>query len=97
MSKPASRSALAAWCLYDWANSAYPTVIITFVFSAYVTQKVAPDPVTGTAAWGYCMSLSALIGALAAPIFGAIADQTGPRKPWIGVATTLTVVAAALL
>jgi MFS transporter, UMF1 family len=97
MSKPASRSALAAWCFYDWANSAYPTVIITFVFSAYVTQKVAPDPVTGTTAWGYCMSLSALIGAVAAPIFGAIADQTGPRKPWIAAATALTVVAAALL
>ncbi len=28
------RRALIAWCLYDWANSAYPTVVVTFIFAA---------------------------------------------------------------
>ena len=44
----ASSKQLAAWCLYDWANSAYPTVITTFVFAAYFTNEVAVDPITGT-------------------------------------------------
>ncbi|MEK7246354.1 MAG: MFS transporter, partial [Pseudomonadota bacterium] len=45
--------ALVSWALYDWANSAHPTLITTFVFAAYFTQAVAADPLTGTAQWGY--------------------------------------------
>ena len=85
------RRALASWCLYDWANSAFPTVIVTFVFATYFTGSVALDKVTGTAYWGYTMSLSALAVAIVAPIFGAIADNSGRRKPWLGFFTTLCI------
>jgi UMF1 family MFS transporter len=44
----APRSALFSWCLYDWANSAFPTVIITFVFATYFTTAVAE---TSTGRW----------------------------------------------
>jgi len=88
---------LGAWCLYDWANSAFPTVVTTFVFSAYFTKMVAPDTVTGTSAWGYAISLSALAVALAGPILGAVADHGGVRKPWLGAFTGLCVAATALL
>ena len=54
------RAAAAAWCLFDWANSAYPTVIITFVFAAYFTQGVATTVEEGTAQWGLMLSLSGL-------------------------------------
>ncbi len=83
----ASRLGVAAWCLYDWANSAFPTVIITFVFAAYFTEGVAEDSVTGTALWGQAMGLSALAVAVMSPILGAIADRGGRRKPWLFVAT----------
>ncbi len=81
----ASRGAVAAWCLFDWANSAFPTVIITFVFAQYVTKVVAVDEIAGTEAWGLMISLSALGIAILAPIMGAIADHSGRRKPWIFV------------
>jgi len=86
-----------SWCLYDWANSAFPTVIITFVFATYFTSSVAPDKVTGTAHWGYAMSLSALAVAVVAPLFGAMADKGGRRKPWLGFFTVLCVVLSAAL
>jgi len=35
---------VAAWCTYDWANSAFSTVINTFIFSVYFAQAVAADP-----------------------------------------------------
>ena len=89
--------ALAAWAFYDWANSAIPTLITTFVFAAYFTQAVAADPIAGTAAWGTAASLAALAVALVSPIVGAIADNTGRRKPWLGVATALAVISTALL
>ncbi len=78
-----SKGAIAAWCLFDWANSAFPTVIITFVFAQYVTKAVAQDEIAGTAAWGQMISISALGIAILAPILGAVADHSGRRKPWI--------------
>ncbi|MGJ3259834.1 MAG: MFS transporter [Rhodospirillales bacterium] len=86
-SKPGSKLGIAAWCLYDWANSAFPTVIITFVFAAYFTKGVAPDEVTGTALWGQAIGWSALFVAVISPVAGAITDHTGPRKPWLFVMT----------
>ncbi len=91
------RRALVAWCLYDWANSAFPTVVITFVFAAYYTTAIAADPLAGTAEWGLAIALSGLAVALLAPILGAVADQGGRRKPWIGVFTALAVVSGAAL
>lgn len=94
---PASRLGIAAWCLYDWANSAFPTVIITFVFAAYFTKGVAPDEVTGTALWGQAIGWSALFVAVISPIAGAVADHTGARKPWLFVSTAICVALSAAL
>jgi UMF1 family MFS transporter len=91
------KRALISWCLYDWANSAFPTVIITFVFATYFTGSVALDKITGTAYWGYTMSLSALAVAIAAPVFGAIADNSGRRKTWLGFFTALCIFASCVL
>ena len=93
----APRRGLFGWCLYDWANSAFPTVIITFVFSAYFTKAIAADEISGTAQWGIAISLSGLFVALLSPFLGAIADHGGRRKPWVFVLTLLCVVASALL
>lgn len=95
--KPLNRRAVAAWCLYDWANSAVPTIIGTFIFATFFTKAVAPDEVTGTAFWGNAMAVAGLGVAILAPILGAIADETGRRKPWIAVFTVLCCLATAML
>jgi len=87
----------AAWCFYDWANSAFPTVVVTFVFSAYFAKGVASSEIEGTAYWGWAQSLSGIAIAIASPVFGAIADHTGRRKPWIAAFSVLCIVASALL
>ena len=92
-----NRRAIAAWCLYDFGNSAFPTVIITFLFSAYVARAVAPDINSGTAAWGHALTLSGFAVAIMSPIVGAIADAGGRRKPWVAVLSAIAVVATALL
>jgi len=83
--------------LFDWANSAFPTVVTTFIFAAYFTKAVAADEITGTSQWGYTISIAALVVAVIGPVLGAIADKGGRRKPWIAVFTLLCVVASALL
>ena len=87
------RRALFSWCLFDWANSAFPTVITTFVFATYFTTTVAESTIAGTAAWGHAQSLAALIIALLGPALGAIADRGGRRKPWLLAFTVLCVAA----
>ena len=58
------RRAIVSWCFYDWANSPYVAVIITFIIAAYYTGAVAPDAETGTATWGFMMGASALVVAV---------------------------------
>jgi UMF1 family MFS transporter len=89
------RRAVAAWCLFDWANSAFPAVITTFVFATYFTQAVASDPVTGTALWGHALAVAGLIIAVVSPILGSVADLTGRRKLWLGVFAALNTAAIA--
>lgn len=92
-----NRYGLIAWCFYDWANSAFPTVITTFVFSAYFTKRVAADELSGTSQWGIAISLSALMVALIGPILGAIADHLGRRKPWLLGFTLVASISAMML
>ena len=79
----AGRTGLFAWCTFDWANSAFPTVIVTFVFAAYFAKGVAADEVSGTSHWSFAISLSMLATALLGPLLGAVADHGGRRKPWV--------------
>ncbi|HEX2115682.1 MAG TPA: MFS transporter [Alphaproteobacteria bacterium] len=91
MKPPAlDRRAIAAWCLYDWANSAFPAVITTFVFATYFTQAVAPDPVRGTALWGHALAVAGLAIAVLSPVLGSIADYTGRQKFWLAVFSLFT-------
>ncbi len=92
-----SRAALISWALYDWGDSAYWTIIQTFIFAPYFTQQVAADEVSGSRLWGTTLGVAGLIVALGGPVLGAVADQTGRRKPWIAVFTVLSIVSVALL
>ena len=54
-----------------------------FVFSAYFSTVVIPDPVQGQARGATSPPPRALMVAIAAPMLGAIADAGGRRKPWL--------------
>lgn len=93
----ATRSQLISWTFFDWANSAFPTVIQTFVFAAYFTNKVAENEIIGTTQWGNTISIAGIIVALSGPVLGALTDQGGRRKPWIAAFTILCVASTASL
>ncbi|MGH2602003.1 MAG: MFS transporter, partial [Dehalococcoidia bacterium] len=96
MSRHAPR-AIWSWALYDWANSAFTTLVVTFIYSTYFTQAMAPDEVTGTEWWSRAVGVSAILTAVLSPILGAAADRAGARKRFLGAATALCVVATTLL
>ncbi|MBU0858349.1 MAG: MFS transporter, partial [Alphaproteobacteria bacterium] len=91
------KRSIFAWCLFDWGNSAFGTVIITFVFSVYFARGVVGDETMGAAWWGYAMAASGLLIALLSPALGAVADHYGARKPGLLLFTLLCVVPTALL
>ena len=89
--------ALVSWALYDWANSPFFALVITFVFSTYFAQAIVADPIRGTVLWGYATIASGLIVAVFSPILGAVADAGGRRKPWLIAFTGVCVLASAML
>ena len=91
------RRGRVSWAFYDWANSSFAAIISTFVFPAYFARQVAENQTLGTTYWGHTVGIAGLIVALCAPLLGAIADQSGRRKPWIALFTLLCVLATAAL
>ena len=82
MSRTKSK-AIWGWMFFDWASQPYHTLIITFIFAPYFASEIAATPAQGQEMWGYAAGIAALSVAILAPILGAIADSTGPRKPWV--------------
>jgi UMF1 family MFS transporter len=87
------RRSVWGWMLFDWAAQPFFTVVTTFIFGPYFISRMASDPATGQAAWGYGIAAGGLLIALFSPILGSIADQTGPRKPWIAFFAILKILA----
>lgn len=85
------------WLMYDFANSSFTTVIVTVVYSLYFKNVVVNQGELGTALWGRAMSISMLLVAISAPIFGAVADYSRSKKKFLFINCYLTVIFTALL
>lgn len=96
MEKPSFKTVFS-WGLYDFANSSFFTVVVTYIFPAYFVKEVAPNHIIGTYWWGNAIALAALIVALGAPVFGAIADYGGNRKSLLNIFTYLGIAATGFL
>lgn len=81
--RPASLVGQIAWAACDGARNPYNVLVNIFVFAAYFTTVVIPDPVRGQTVWSFTEAVGALLVALGGPVLGAIADAGGRRKPWI--------------
>jgi len=92
-----NRREVLSWAFYDFGNSAFSSLIVTFVFSTYFTSVIAPDKITGTALWSRGLGISGLIVAILSPFLGALADRGGFRKLFVGVFTGIAVFATAAL
>ncbi len=86
-----------SWALYDWANSAFATLVVTFIYSFYFTQAIAADEVTGTTQWSRAVGASAILVALLSPVMGAMADRGGKRRVYLAITTATCVMATAAL
>jgi UMF1 family MFS transporter len=86
-----------SWALYDWANSAFTTLVVTFIYATYFTRSFGVDPEVTASWWGRAVAVSAVLVALLSPVLGAAADRAGARKRFLAVATGLCVAGTVVL
>jgi UMF1 family MFS transporter len=86
-----------AWTLYDWANSSFTTIVVSFVYSTFFAQVMVGDEVMGQALWGRAVSISAVFIALLSPILGAMADRGGKRRKYLVISSLVCIVGTVVL
>ena len=91
------RKEIWSWCFYDFGNSAFTTLVITFVYATYFTKGIAENEIDGTFLWSQAIAITAVIVSLLSPILGAIADKGGYRKIFLTLTTYMSIGATALL
>jgi UMF1 family MFS transporter len=90
--------AIAAWTLYDFANSSFAAVVFATIYAAYYAMGVVGNATgDGDLWWGRVISVSMAAVALTSPILGGIADRAGIRRPLFVGFTLLSVTATALM
>jgi len=93
------------WCMYDFANSAFYTTVITLFLGPYLTALAtsAADasgyvhpfgiPVYSRSFWSYAVSVSVIVQVLFLPMVGAVADFGRRKKEVLGATAYLGAVA----
>lgn len=94
------RGQVVAWGFWDWGSSAFNAVILTFVFSVYLTDKVGehlPGGISASAWLGWALGAAGLVVAITAPVSGQWFDAAAKRKLSLAVLTGLTITSMALM
>lgn len=95
------RRSTRAWVMYDWANSAFVTVVIAAVFPPWFVALAAgshagePLRAAATGRLSLLTTIVLTIIALASPVLGAIGDRAPIKKPMIAVFSVIGAAATA--
>src|ERR671922_2718706 len=93
-----ARRTIAAWTLYDFANSAFAAIVLSTVYPAYYAGVVVGNADgRGDFWWGTAVSTAMVIGALTSPALGGIADHAGARKPFFVTFSVVCIVTTTLM
>ncbi|MDO4918212.1 MFS transporter [Kocuria sp.] len=91
-----SRGRVLAWCLWDTGTSAYNSVMLTFVFTVYLTSKPFGSPEHTSAVLSAAMTVAGFVIAATAPLIGQRGDSPRSRARFLTLNTWLLVACTAL-
>ena len=86
-----------SWVCFDFANSAYGTIVGTFVYATLFTTQIAADEASGTFIWGVAVAISSVSIGLLSPVLGAIADAYSWKRRMMGTCVGLCSIASVAL
>lgn len=92
----ATRKSRWSWYFYDFGNSAYASVVLLAVYSAYFKNAVVGGA-EGTRLWGISVGIAAILVAIVSPILGTIADFTKAKKKFLMIFTAMAIIFTAML
>lgn len=92
-----NKGKIFVWTLFDFANTSYSIVVVTFLYAVFFKQTVAEGKPIGDFYWSIGTSISMLITAIISPILGAIADYSAGKKRFLLFFTIICIVCTALL
>lgn len=95
MTTIATRKEVLSWSLYDFANSAYGSLIPVLLFPLFYKSVILNNSPQADLWWGITAGLSILLSGLLAPVMGALADVTRKRKLFFIISTLLAIIATA--
>jgi UMF1 family MFS transporter len=93
---PPTRLERAAWCLFDFANSSFTTIIVTVVYPR-VFASLASTPQRGEIGWAWALAASQAVVVLLGPVVGALADRRGAKKRYLATSWIVCVAGCAAL
>lgn len=85
------------WTLFDFANTSFSIVVVTFLYAVYFKKVVAQGQPIGDLYWSIGTSLAMIITAFISPVLGAIADYSTGKKRFLLFFTLLCITATSLL
>jgi len=85
------------FALYDFANSSFTTIIITFIFATYFAKQIAPNPVIGQSYWGWTIGVTGFLVAIIGPAIGSFADKKNKIVFFVRFFSLLCILCTALL
>jgi UMF1 family MFS transporter len=96
-----SKREQVGWCMYDFANSAFYTTVITLFLGPYLTALATNGadasgyihpfglPIYARSYWSYAVSISVILQVLFLPVVGAVADYGRRKKQFLGATAYL--------
>ncbi len=86
-----------AWCLFDFANSAFNTIVLTFVYGQFFSRVLVGNQKDGDVLWARALTVAGVVIALISPVLGAMADRSAHKRLYLVVSAAAVVGCTLLL
>ena len=88
-----------SWVLYDWANSAYATIVLAgffpIIYAEYFASSLSDSE--RTLYLGASNSIASIVLIFIAPIFGLLSDKFSNKKIFLSIFAILSILSTSLL
>jgi MFS transporter, UMF1 family len=85
------------WTLFDFANTSFSIIVVTFLYAVYFKKTVAGNEAIGDLYWSISTSIAMVITAIISPLLGAIADYSAGKKRFLLFFTLLCILGTSSL
>lgn len=90
------KSEIFGWCLFDFANSSYATIIITAIYPTFFVSYIAPSG-KGDFLWGIATAIAHVFVVILSPLIGVLSDIQKNKKKYLVITTLICVFFTGLL